>query len=769
MAAQPPKILFDKTLFRIRMVFIPRELALSPYPQQYLIKAKERMEQLKAEKAITDFVAYERLFNELLQAPEPKRLPGVDVQNESYEVILAQGFVTNGTLKLRLEEVEQNKVIKLSILPQKPAPNFMPVEWVEAAVEAFLLRNNIQHKFDRGALRGLYLNAEKIHVEQVGSIPLYAPRLLRASEPLKPFEIRLHNADQDVSLVLHNLTPIASKEARRDLNNEIQLEIQKANRRTKQTYKILLDDLKENIRELLAGPCRFGVSLPVSFLVAKAAMPGESGYVAIAASIQQEKPIAEKVPEVVNESDPAFPLLEFEVDDEGMVANIRQFDMLWYRKYKDRISANWIQSNLKRLNLVNRDEGLSAAIQKQIEAGVDLTAFMVARGTRPEQPREPFLEMANKNKEKSEEKIDFRESGSLRLVDKDELIAQIRYKIPGKKGIDVYGKVIDFPAGDKLNVRIGSNIIEKESGKFFATEHGVVVSEDGRLSVKDSLVINGNVNLATGNIDFKGAVVVNGNIESGSTVICDGPLVVNGFLEDAFVKVKGDIKVSEGIVMAKHGRLICGGNLVVNFIQNAKISVFGNIKLRGTMLNSTVDCRGDIIAKYDNGVIGGGVVRCYGSMEVINLGFKNGTKTIVSLGAPFGVEASLHLWEKRLRGFETSYVETQKQIRELKSRNRVAHQVEKLDTALEHLNGRLQRLAKGKALATEKLHEVKQRMTYNQEATLKVRGIIHKSVALLLGGKENTRLSDISHSLFTVRPSRGRNLFQLNELPKQTG
>lgn len=782
MPAQPPKILFDKALLRIRLVFNPLELGMSPYPQQYIIKAKERMEQLKAEKVITDFVVYEKLFNELLNAPEPKRLPAQEGQSDTFEILLAQGFLANGTLKLRLDEVDNNKVIKISISPQKSAQHPMAFEWVEAAVESFLARNGLTHHFDHGALRGLYLSTEKLQADQIGMIPLYPPRHMRDGTPPKTFEIKVHNSDMDLSLVIYSLSPVFTKESRRDLVNEIQLEMQRVDRRTKQMHTLMLEDVKHNFSQILAGPCRFGLSFPVSFLVAKALFPGESGNVPDLSALQPElvgneqigsiatqAPAVPQVPKEAGETDPAYPYVDFEIDSDKMIVNIRLFDTVWYEKYKDRIDSAWLKANLKRANIKSSDESLIAGIQKQIEARADLTAMMVAKGTRAERPREPYLELVNSRKDNPEGKIDFRESGSLRLVEKEELVAQIKYKYPGKKGVDVYGKGINIPPGDKLNVRTGENIIEREGGRFIAAEHGVVIFEDGKISVKNSLIINGGVNLATGNIDFKGAVIVEGNIEVGSSVVCDGPLIVKGGIEDAFVKVKSDIKVSEGIAMGKSGRLICGGNLDVAFIQNSNVQVFGDLRVRGAILNCDLQCRGNIQVKFDDGVIGGGVVRCQGSMDVATLGFKNGTKTLISLGAPFGVEASFSLWEKRIRAFDAAYNEAQKQLRELKSRKKIAHQIEKLETSMKNLEARSERLEKDKHFAMAKLQAAKERMIYNQEATLKVRSVIHKTVVLLLGGKENTRLSDVAQSYFTVRPVRGRNIFRLEEAPKQAG
>jgi hypothetical protein len=156
-------------------------------------------------------------------------------------------------------------------------------------------------------------------------------------------------------------------------------------------------------------------------------------------------------------------------------------------------------------------------------------------------------------------------------------------------------------------------------------------------------------------------------------------------------------------------------------------------------------------------------------MDIANLGFKNGAKTLISLGAPFGVEASFSLWEKRIRAFDAAFNEAQKQLRELKSRKQIAHQMEKLEAAMKNLEDRSERLEKDKQFALGKFQEVRERMIYNQEATLKVRGVIHKTVVLLLGGKENTRLSDVAQSYFTVRPVRGRNIFRLEEAPKQAG
>ncbi|MDH7578167.1 MAG: FapA family protein [Bacillota bacterium] len=145
------------------------------------------------------------------------------------------------------------------------------------------------------------------------------------------------------------------------------------------------------------------------------------------------------------------------------------------------------------------------------------------------------------NQEETEEKItlenadrvDYRERRKYLCVEPGEVLALKHPPQFGKHGINVYGEVIEPPLPKFQEIRVKDNVRLIEAGKkAVAVKSGRPVLKNNFLFVLPLLVIEGNVDMTTGNVSFKGDVVINGNVQEGMKVRATG--MVEVFIRDRF-------------------------------------------------------------------------------------------------------------------------------------------------------------------------------------------------------------------------------------------
>lgn len=118
---------------------------------------------------------------------------------------------------------------------------------------------------------------------------------------------------------------------------------------------------------------------------------------------------------------------------------------------------------------------------------------------------------------------------------------------------------------------------------------------------------------------------------NGYSVNCDGDLIINGVVEGATISTSGNLTISRGVNGHDEADIYCGGNLIVNFINSARVTVRGDIET-GTIMNSQVKCDGEIQVKGKKGVIVGGEVTSKRNIEAVTVGSELGITTVIKLG-----------------------------------------------------------------------------------------------------------------------------------------
>lgn len=229
-------------------------------------------------------------------------------------------------------------------------------------------------------------------------------------------------------------------------------------------------------------------------------------------------------------------------------------------------------------------------------------------------------------------RVDFKHLNFVQRINKGDVLAQRTVPTEGKNGTTVTGKIIKARPGKIANFKYGKNVeMSEDELQLISMVEGTVQFLDDKIEVIQVLNIDGDVGVKTGNIEFSGKVVVNGNITSGYSVECEGDLEINGIVEAAKLKTKGNLFISVGIQGNDLAEIECEGDMICGFMNNCKVEVSGNIE-SSSIMHSELVCDGVLKALGKKGLIVGGSLQIRREIEAKVIGSEMGTITYLKLG-----------------------------------------------------------------------------------------------------------------------------------------
>ena len=143
-----------------------------------------------------------------------------------------------------------------------------------------------------------------------------------------------------------------------------------------------------------------------------------------------------------------------------------------------------------------------------------------------------------------------------------------------------------------------------------------------------NFAVSGDVDYEVGSIDSPISVVVDGDVRSAFECKVRGEIKVGGAIEDAIMSATGSIAAG-GILQGSVGSIRCGGGLRARFIENARVSVRGDI-----VVDDVVGCQlvaGGRVKHEGKGTIIGGHVAAV-SVEAKVLGSRMDVRTVIQVG-----------------------------------------------------------------------------------------------------------------------------------------
>lgn len=320
---------------------------------------------------------------------------------------------------------------------------------------------------------------------------------------------------------------------------------------------------------------------------------------------------------------------------------------------EDRLSFEEVRAAVAASGVVEGiDEQALASAWARYDAGEDVGPVVIARGRAPIQgqdgefvPSESARVIAAHEAEErdagdlrpAEEQVDHRELHRFHGVSADGVAGHWQPPGRGEDGIGVDGSVLAAPLGDGTAPAAGESLTDHplEEGviEYRAEIDGVLVFEEGRVSVKDLLEVHGDVEYDTGNIDVDGSLFVHGRVRSGFRVTAGHDLAVSGSIENAEVEVGGSLHAGRGILGGEGGSITVGKDLSAGYTQNARIRCGGDMEIRQSDANSDIRCGGKLTAVQGRGSLRSGRYVAAGGLEVLELGSELSAPTKVTVGA----------------------------------------------------------------------------------------------------------------------------------------
>ena len=272
---------------------------------------------------------------------------------------------------------------------------------------------------------------------------------------------------------------------------------------------------------------------------------------------------------------------------------------------------------------------------------------VIARGRAPVDEVPPYLVLADefrgrRQKETTETaRVNFKELSLFTLVKKGQVLATLVPKQDGVMGTTVRGVSVAFRKDPYLSPKPGKNT-EWQSGSIVAKCDGKLQVTPTSFWVDEVLDIAGDVDLRVGNVDFPGDVVIRGELRDGFVVKAGKSILCRGSIGAARVECKGDLVTQAGILGKEKAVIRVGGAAEAKFIEGCSLDCGGPVRVRTSIVNSTITTR-DRVEMGERGIIIGGVVKAAFGVSAAQIGSERGPRTEIHCGLDFDVERKL-IW-----------------------------------------------------------------------------------------------------------------------------
>jgi uncharacterized protein (DUF342 family) len=306
-------------------------------------------------------------------------------------------------------------------------------------------------------------------------------------------------------------------------------------------------------------------------------------------------------------------------------------------------------------------------------------------------------------------RVDYRTYTPFIIVKKGQILARLRPRREGKKGMNVHGETLPFTTIQPAGVRGGENT-RTEGGMILAEIDGQVVEKGGVLDVKNTLTVKGPVGYATGNIIFPGDVFITGPVSDGFKIYSGGSVTIKQTFDVTDAVTKGNLTVSGGIIGRGRGLLKIGGALKTKFIENCRAAVRKGIAVDRAIINSQVWTL-DAVEMGDQGLILGAEIYALKKIRTGGIGRKEGQASKIHCGIDFAAEQEK---EKNNTLVKTLAIKIGR-LRELLEPEEDPEKRARIQEDLERM------LAEQQG-ASEKLTELLGKTLYNEDAVVEASG-----------------------------------------------
>ena len=238
-------------------------------------------------------------------------------------------------------------------------------------------------------------------------------------------------------------------------------------------------------------------------------------------------------------------------------------------------------------------------------------------------------------------------------VRQGEPVAFVHEPEVGADGITVTGESIPGRRGAPVGVSAGPGVAADPQceGRYCATRDGdAIVDAKGKIDVRDTIEIGGNLDITKGDITFVGSLIVRGDIRGDLVIKVGKNLTVLGDVDDAVIEAGGDVTIKNGFMGRGSGKITAGGTVKIQHLRNQHVTAGNEVHVERESVNGIISAKRKIMAT--RAVIAGGVLEADELVEVGTLGRSEGGQVKVRVGRRGRILERLAAIEKELRQTE---------------------------------------------------------------------------------------------------------------------
>jgi uncharacterized protein (DUF342 family) len=259
----------------------------------------------------------------------------------------------------------------------------------------------------------------------------------------------------------------------------------------------------------------------------------------------------------------------------------------------------------------------------------------------------------------SRELADFYNLGLFENIEAGREAARVYKPTEGRPGVDVTGAPIlskaGKPAADRFDKTLEFKADEQRDDyqTLLAAVSGYAHEESGKVSIRETLVIAGNLDYEMGHIDFIGSVRVGGDVQKGFHIKARGDIEVAGsVLGENQLTSEGSITI-RGFHQGGDGSILrAKNNYTVSVVQSVTADVGGNITIQREARDCSFRASAAVIAPQ--AAVVGGTIWCVKGFEGKVLGNAAGVRTTVELRNELEVTPEYRRVEESIKKHEVA-------------------------------------------------------------------------------------------------------------------
>lgn len=317
-------------------------------------------------------------------------------------------------------------------------------------------------------------------------------------------------------------------------------------------------------------------------------------------------------------------------------------------------------------------------------------------------------------------------------ISEGETICRIIPAEKGSDGFDIFGNTLKSVNGHAPDIPQGYNTcLNRDHTALVAAATGKLKLRDGVFSVRDEMVIEGDIYRSVHPTTYTGDLIIKGNVNEGAIVNAGGRVHVCGKVTKATVtgkRVTVDDAVTGSYLTARSGKI------AVSVCTGSTLEAEGNIEA-SSIMNSKVSCAGKILCLENPGRISGGTVRAIGGIECLVAGNYMHDLTEIIVGDCSEYTEERKALDRHLAAIDTQLERLALREEELKEKKSVGKITkEEADFLKTTARVKLQQAVEKEPLQ-DRMKLVDEIIARASEATLEVGVALHTNVTLMIGGR----------------------------------